>query len=71
MEVELAIESMHCEHCAANIERYLREQPGIEGADVNYDAGSGSVTADPDMDVDAVVETIDTMGYQASIRERG
>lgn len=71
MEVEIAIESMHCEHCAANIERYLRDQPGVEGAEVDYDAGISRVTAAAETDVESLVETIDAMGYQASIRGRG
>lgn len=69
MEVEIDIESMHCEHCAKNIERYLRKQPGVEGADVDYVGGVGLVTADEEVDVNSLVETIDAMGYGAAIRE--
>lgn len=71
MEIEIDIESMHCEHCAANIERYLRDQPGVGAAEVDYEAGGGWITADEDVDIETLVETIDAMGYQASIRESG
>lgn len=71
MEVELDIQSMHCEHCARNIERYLRDQPGVTAADVDYDAGRGLVTAEDEVDVETLVETIDAMGYDATVPGSG
>lgn len=69
MAYELAIRSMHCEHCAANIERYLRDQPGVEAAAVDYAAGRGQLEVGPAADVDALVEALDAMGYDASLVE--
>lgn len=69
MEHELAIRSMHCEHCAANVERYLRNQPGVEAVEVDFAAGRGQLTVGPSADVDALVEAVDVMGYDASLVE--
>lgn len=69
MRVELAIRSMHCEHCARNIERYLSDQPGVTTAAVDFDADRGVIVAEDEVDVDTLVETIDAMGYEVSIRE--
>lgn len=35
---EPAVRSMHCEHCAANVERSLRAQPGVREAAVDFEA---------------------------------
>lgn len=67
MEHELTIRSMHCEHCAANIERYLRSQPDVEAATVTYEAERGRLEVGPAADVDALVEALDVMGYDASL----
>jgi copper chaperone CopZ len=67
MRVELSIESMHCEHCASNIERYLKDQPDVRAAEVDYEANTGWIKINDDVDVGTLVETIDAMGYDASV----
>ena len=69
MQYEVVIESMHCEHCASNIERYLRNQPGVGTAEMDFQAGKGRLDVDADADVTALVEAIDSMGYDASLIE--
>lgn len=67
MEYDIAIDSMHCERCAANLERYLRDQPGVSAAEVDFGAARGRVTVGPDADVDTLVEAIGAMGYEAAL----
>lgn len=67
MALELAIASMHCEQCAANVERYLAGQPGVEAAAVDYGAGRGRLEVTPEADVDALLEALEAMGYEASL----
>lgn len=66
MEYRIAIEDMHCEQCASNIERYVNNQPGVQQADVDYEAAEARLEVAPDTDVTAIVEAIDSMGYDAS-----
>ncbi|MEN3027119.1 MAG: heavy metal translocating P-type ATPase [Chlorobiota bacterium] len=42
-----AVSGMHCAACAGNIESYLRAQPGISAADVNFAAQTLTVVYDP------------------------
>lgn len=70
MKVEIDIESMHCEHCAVNLERFLQDQPGVDAATVDYDTGVGWVTAEEAIAVETLVETIDAMGYGATIQDK-
>lgn len=69
MRTEVTIESMHCEHCASNIERYLRNQPGVVAVDVDFRAGEGWIEVEAPTAIDALVEAIDSMGYDAAVRE--
>lgn len=67
MKYAIEIDSMHCEHCASNIEDYLRHQPGVRTAEVDFHASKGQLEVDADVDVTVLVETIDSMGYDASL----
>lgn len=64
---ELDIPSMHCEHCAGNIQRYLRDQPGVEAATVDYAAERGELEVGPEVDIDGLLEALEAMGYEASL----
>lgn len=65
--LELDIPSMHCEHCAANIERYLGDQPGVASVTVDYEAEHGELELGPDADIDGLFEALEAMGYDASL----
>lgn len=67
MRYDIAIWSMHCEHCAANLERYLRDQPGVTAAAVDFEAERGRVTVGPDASVEGLLEAIEAMGYEADL----
>lgn len=64
---ELHIPSMHCEQCAASVERYLRNRPGVEAAEVDFEAERGEIEVAPGTDVDGLVEALDAIGYGASL----
>ena len=67
----LPIEGMTCIGCAANIERALRDLPGVEEASVNYAVGEATVALAADaaaVDAGALVQAIEGTGYR--IRER-
>lgn len=65
----LDIPSMHCEHCAANIQRYLRDQPNVEAVEVDYRAERGRLEVGPDADLDGLLEVLEAMGYEATLVE--
>lgn len=67
MRYELAIDSMHCERCAGGIERYLRDQPDVESAVVDFEVETGWIEVDDPADVDAIVEAVEAMGYDVSV----
>lgn len=67
MRQDLVLEDMHCEHCASNIERYLAQQPHIRHADVDYGAGRARLEVEPEGDVAAIVDALESMGYGASL----
>lgn len=66
---ELRLSSMHCTHCARNIQRYLREQPGVEAAAVDYEAARGWLEVGPDADLEGLVNGLAAMGYEAALVE--
>ena len=62
--VSLPVTGMSCAACAANIERALKQLPGIEAAGVNYATNRATVTFDPAvLTVPAIVEVIRDVGY--------
>lgn len=67
MDIELTIDAMHCERCADAIERYLCSQSGVDTASVDFESGRGSLTVSPDLEVRAIVEGLESMGYDASV----
>lgn len=66
MEYDLEIDSMHCEQCAANIERYLRRQPGVRAAAVDFQTGRSRLEIDANGDITDLVGAITTMGYEVT-----
>jgi Hg(II)-responsive transcriptional regulator len=45
--LELKIEGMHCDGCAATIEALLTREPGVKVTSVSYAAGGGRILYDP------------------------
>ena len=64
----LAIDGMTCASCSSIIERTLGRMDGVESMAVNLAANSGTVTYDPGaVSLDAVLETIDGLGFSAEV----
>jgi copper chaperone CopZ len=45
--LELTIQGMHCDGCAATIEALLGREPGVKAASVSFSAGKGRILYDP------------------------
>jgi copper chaperone len=67
--VILSIQGMHCGGCAQSIKRLLERQPGVESADVSFEAGEAHVRFDPArLSAQQLVSVLGPPGYQASVR---
>ncbi|KAG2419712.1 hypothetical protein HFD88_004508 [Aspergillus terreus] len=64
---EIAIGGMTCGSCAAAITRGLEELPFVTDVSVNLLSHSGKVEFDHPDQVDAIVEKIEDLGYDASL----
>ncbi|MGH7556715.1 MAG: heavy metal translocating P-type ATPase, partial [Gemmatimonadota bacterium] len=70
--VTLPIEGMTCAGCAANVERALRDLPGVGEAAVNFAAGEATVFLSTDgggLDAGMLVRAIESAGYRVRERE--
>ena len=63
----LRITGMTCEHCARTVEKALSGLPYIVSASVSYDDGLASVTAQSEINTDALVRAVKASGYTAEI----
>jgi copper chaperone CopZ len=68
-ELSLAIEGMSCGHCVAQVERALRQMPGVRVRDVRV--GEARVELGPGApEVERVVAGLAEVGYTARVAER-
>ena len=64
--IELSVEGMSCEHCAAAIKERLGSLPGVTEVDVDLD--KAKVTAKGNgLDGSALAREIDSLGYEAKV----
>ena len=62
--ISLPVAGMTCAACAANVERALKQLPGVEAAGVNYATNRATVTFDPAvLSLPAIVEAVRDVGY--------
>jgi P-type Cu+ transporter len=62
----LKLRGMSCASCANNIERAIREVPGVETCSVNFGAEQANVTFDRDRtDLATIQNAVDAAGYSA------
>ena len=59
----LAVDGMHCAACAARIETELGKLDGVQIAQVNYATGKANVMHEARVKDDALVATIEGLGY--------
>ncbi|CAN5750642.1 heavy metal translocating P-type ATPase [soil metagenome] len=62
---DLQIDGMTCASCAARIERKLCKVDGVEQCTVNYATERARVEATPAVDVDQLVQAVESAGYHA------
>lgn len=65
----LRIEGMHCDGCAQSIKRLLEREPGVESAEVSFEAGEARVHFDPArLGPQRLVSVLGPPGYQATVQ---
>lgn len=62
----VSVSGMHCASCASGIETFLKSQEGVEMAKVDYDEKEARIRHTDDVDVGALWEQIEEMGYDVS-----
>ena len=69
MRIDLPIEGMHCASCAANIERRLQREPGVEQAAVNFATQVATVEYAPEQtDVPRLIAAVRDAGYAVNVQ---
>lgn len=63
MKTSATVTGMQCASCASGIELFLRSQNEIQHADVDYDADQLTIEHSSELDLDAVWQRIQNMGY--------
>ena len=67
--VVLTVQGMHCGGCAQSIKRLLEREPGVESAEVSFEAGEARVRFDPArLDPQRLTALLAPAGYQASVQ---
>jgi len=68
VRVDLPVEGMHCASCAANIERRLQREPGVESAAVNFATQVATVEYEADQtDLPKLIAAVRDVGYDVSV----
>ncbi|HEY1124745.1 MAG TPA: heavy metal translocating P-type ATPase [Sphingobium sp.] len=65
VETRFAVPDMHCAGCIAKVERLLPQQPGIEGARVNFSNRTVVVQHQPGLTEPDLIRAFDAIGYDA------
>lgn len=65
-QVELSVTGMTCAACSSRVERKLNRLAGVE-ATVNLASGRATITADPQVSDEQLVEAVEKAGYQAEV----
>ena len=70
-EVVMNIEGMHCDMCAANLQRELKLVDGVKKAEVSFAEKRATVVYDgKKADIDSLKQAVSAAGYQtAGIQE--
>jgi copper chaperone CopZ len=64
--VTIRVEGMHCNMCAASVEKKLKATPGVEEAKVSFEKGEAWVKFDDSKVSEAQLrEAINSTGYKA------
>ncbi|MFB6261187.1 MAG: heavy-metal-associated domain-containing protein [Thiohalorhabdaceae bacterium] len=64
METTLTVAGMHCDNCAARVEKALQELDGVN-ADVSFSDGTARVTHPDTVSVADLQDAVKSAGYAA------
>ena len=64
MKKIVAVEGMHCEHCAASVEKAVSAVAGVSGAKVNLKKKNVTVSMDQPVDNALLAKAIEEAGFQ-------
>ena len=65
--IELAVEGMSCNHCAASVKNTMEAIPGVEGVDVDLEKARVTIRGN-DLDASMLAREIDALGFTAEVR---
>lgn len=63
----IRISGMSCGHCTASVTKALEALPGISNVKVSLDPGQAAFDAAPDADLNAAVQTVRDLGFDAEL----
>jgi Cu2+-exporting ATPase len=69
--IALSVPGVHCAACINAVEHALTDHPGVQSARVNLTLKRATVTAAPQVTAEALVETLDSIGYEAHELDAG
>lgn len=66
MKMKIGIEGMSCEHCAARVEKALKELEGVKKVKVNLKKKNAELQSDTDLSSEKVKAAVEDAGYQVT-----
>lgn len=69
-KIELNINGMTCDHCAASAQQALNELDGVQ-ANVSFDTSLAEITSDGSTGIDTMLKAIASKGYEGSLVDTG
>ncbi|MGP8214386.1 MAG: heavy metal translocating P-type ATPase [Bacteroidia bacterium] len=69
-EILIKVNGMHCQSCAATVTGALKSL-GMDNIAVSYTACEATFTNTPHKDINAIIKSIDSLGYSASLPQAG
>jgi uncharacterized membrane protein YraQ (UPF0718 family)/copper chaperone CopZ len=66
--VQLAITGMNCSHCSESVRRAINDCSGVDSVDVDLDRSRATIRG-TNLDPDAMVQIVSSLGYQAALAE--
>lgn len=61
----IRISGMSCSHCTGSVTKALNSISGISNVQVSLSPGQATFDATPDVDLDAAVQAIRNLGFEA------
>ena len=66
MEKKLKVEGMSCQHCVGRVKKYLESVENVTDVHVDLENKSADFKAEPDIDMVALIEKIQSFGFTAT-----